>query len=163
MCFRRRRTRMGSAGNSSMVPREVLGFWSIQGMLLVAENGWANKQLAGARSHLNQTLIWLQSLGWPWMTLGWPGVQGQSTQGRLTGVPDIQPELDWTELQTHFRETCCKKPVRPATLVKGSGNWYAVSRDWGCVELRKRKILFICEMRWGFMIIIAGISEILYK
>ena len=61
-------------------------------------------------------------LGWPWMTLGLPGVQGQSTQDRLTGVPGIQPELGCTESQAHFLETCYKKPVRPAALIKSSGN-----------------------------------------
>ena len=61
-------------------------------------------------------------LSWPWMTLGLPGVQGQSTQGRLTGVPGIQPELGCTEPQAHFLETGYKKPVRPATLIKSSGD-----------------------------------------
>lgn len=61
-------------------------------------------------------------LGWPWMTLGLPGVQGQSTQDRLTGVPGIQPELGCTEPQAHFLETYYKKPVRPAALIKSSGN-----------------------------------------
>lgn len=60
-------------------------------------------------------------LGWPWMTLGLPGVR-QSTQGRLTGVPGIQPELGCTEPQAHFLETGYKKPVRPAALIKSSGN-----------------------------------------
>lgn len=108
-------------------PQASTGLLEHSGHVFGSRKPMGLERLAGAMSDLHQALVQLQSLGWLWMTLGWPGVQGRSTQGRLTGVPesslklpDVQPEVDLNHKATSLRRAT-RNPLDQPCSVTSSG------------------------------------------
>lgn len=148
---------MGSAGNSKTVPREVLGFWSIQGMLLVAANyGWINRGVWGPGQIC--TRLWYGCN--PGLALDDPRLAwgSRSVYPGQTQVYQVFSQ-NWAALNpkpTSLRQATRNLLDQPHSLrVLGTD----VQQLETAVVLSRRKILFTWEMRWGFVIIMAGISE----